>query len=174
MSISQHLHALYISSSLPVVTFWVRASVNWQWKKKEEGMLLRTVESIIAPSSVNLYFMTAFHPSSKQQVDEQTLRMLKPPNPPSSPYSCRSCGTGDFKSSLLTSFLFFLPASRSPLRMDLRDHCGIWKSSVYNHQGTWRGHWKIWFLSDHRSPAVKTAKARQTLLENADFGCARK
>ncbi len=25
--------------------------------------------------------MTAFHPSSKQQVDEQTLRMLKPPNP---------------------------------------------------------------------------------------------
>lgn len=42
-------------------------------------MLLRTVESIIARSSVN--FMTAFHPSSKQQVDEQTLRMLKPPNP---------------------------------------------------------------------------------------------
>lgn len=50
-------------------------------KYKKEEMLLRTVESIIARSSVNLYFMTAFHPSSKQQVDEQTLRMLKPPNP---------------------------------------------------------------------------------------------
>lgn len=50
-------------------------------KHKEEEMLLRTVESIIVQSSVNLYFMTAFHPSSKQQVDEQILRMLKPPNP---------------------------------------------------------------------------------------------
>lgn len=48
---------------------------------KEKETMLRTVESIIAQSSVNLYFMTAFHPSSKQQVDEQTLRMLKPPNP---------------------------------------------------------------------------------------------
>lgn len=35
----------------------------------------------MAGSSVNLCLMTAFHPSSKQQVDEQTLRMLKPPNP---------------------------------------------------------------------------------------------
>lgn len=50
-------------------------------KYKEQKTLLRTVKSIIAWSSVNLYFMTAFHPSSKQQVDEQTLRMLKPPNP---------------------------------------------------------------------------------------------
>lgn len=48
---------------------------------KEEEMLLRTVESIIEHSTVNLYFMTAFHPSSKQQVDEQILHMLKPPNP---------------------------------------------------------------------------------------------
>lgn len=44
-------------------------------------MFLRTVESIMARSSVKLNFMTAFHPSSKQQVDEQTLCMLKPPNP---------------------------------------------------------------------------------------------
>lgn len=50
-------------------------------KNNHEEMLLRTVESIIARSSVNLCFMTAFHPSSKQQVDEQTLRMLNPPNP---------------------------------------------------------------------------------------------
>ena len=83
-------------------------------KYKEEEILLRTVESIMAGSSVNLCLMTAFHPSSKQQVDEQTLRMLKTSQPPSSPYSCRSCGTGDLKSSLLTSFLFFLPALCGP------------------------------------------------------------
>lgn len=51
----------------------------------KEEIMLRTVESIIAQSSVNLYFMTAFHPSSKQQVDEQTLHMLKTTQPPSSP-----------------------------------------------------------------------------------------
>lgn len=69
-------------------------------KHTEEEMLLRIVESIIARSSVNLYFMTAFHPSSKQQVDEQTAKISQPP---SSPYSCRSCGTDDLKSS----FFFF-------------------------------------------------------------------
>lgn len=46
--------------------------------------MLRTVESIIAQSSVNLYFMTAFHPSSKRQVDEQTSVYVQtfqsPPN----------------------------------------------------------------------------------------------
>lgn len=50
-------------------------------KQHKEEEMLGTVESIIARSSVNLYFMTAFHPSSKQQVDEQTLCTLKPPNP---------------------------------------------------------------------------------------------
>lgn len=47
----------------------------------EDKIFLSTVKSIIAQSSVNLHFMTAFHPSSKQQVDMQTLRILKPPNP---------------------------------------------------------------------------------------------
>lgn len=51
-------------------------------------------------------------------------------HPPLSPYSCRSYGMGDLKSSLLTSFLFFLPASCGPLGLDLRDHSSIWKGCI--------------------------------------------
>lgn len=54
----------------------------------------------------------------------------KPSQPPSSPYSCRSTETGNLKSSLLTSFLFFLPASCSPLGLDLWDHSSIWKGCI--------------------------------------------
>lgn len=91
MSICQQLN---VSSVLSHADFQFRLRVETVGKKKgpcerkkwrKEEIMLRTVESIIAQSSVNLYFMTAFHPSSKQQVDEQTLHMLKTTQPPSSP-----------------------------------------------------------------------------------------
>lgn len=72
-------------------------------------MLFRTVESIIARRSVNLYLMTAFHPSSKRQVAEQTLCMLKSPSLSRLLIAAAPVEWDDLKSSLLTSFLFFLP-----------------------------------------------------------------
>lgn len=99
----------------------------------------------------------------------------KTSQPPSSPYSCRSFGTGDFKSSLLTSFLFFLPACWSPLGFDLRGHSSIWKGCILKLSLQPSGDVRrtLESLIFVRS-VVACGQAWQMLLENADFGYARK
>lgn len=133
---SNNVISIFISKFL---TYLVRILVNcwnsekktpWVRMKKGRGNVVEDSWVYHCPELCKLVLHDSLSSLIKATSRWADFVHAKTSQPPSSPYSCRSTGTGDLKSSLLTSFLFFLPASCSPLGLDLRDHSSIWKGFI--------------------------------------------